>query len=388
MTAPKMRIAWLCGLPKDVQHQAFPDAGLGPTPDWSWIVGHLPPPPNIELHIVSPSRRVSRVLQAQCAGTHFHILPVQPGGVHSFYWNWIVKYQRFLQELRPDCVHGWGTEAGFGIAAIKSGCPYVVGIQGLLAEYWPFLPHRLTLRLAIWNERRTLRAARCVVAEGDYSQQAAAQYTPAKIRVISHPLRQAFVSAQPGARDSRTILFLGSPQKRKGFPDALQAFAQLPFKDWNLVCIGDLAAHDRPEVVNLLDRLGIADRVQFVGTCSAAEVVRWLERSPILLLPSYIDTGPTALKEALAMGVWPVCYGNSGPKELVTRYQFGNLATTGDIADLALNLRQAITEKPWRDAERVERCAAAIRHDLDRDRIWQQLTRLYEERLHQAEHSD
>jgi len=383
-----LRVAWLCGIPKEIQQEVFGHLNLGPTPDWSWIVGHLPTPANVELHVISPSRRVKRVEHAECRGAHFHVIPVTPGGTHTFYWNWVLKYRPVLRAIQPDCVHGWGTEAGYGNVALQSGYPAIVGIQGLLTAYWPFLSHSFTLGLARLNERRTLRAAPCVVAEGTYSQQAGAPYTDAAIRVVPHPLRPAFVAAQPGRRDSQTIVFLGSPERRKGFTDALQAFARLNHRDWRLVCIGNLAPEKRAETQVELERLGIADRVELAGACSTAEVVGWLQRSPVLLLPSYMDTGPTALKEALAMGVWPVCYDNTGPQELISRYQFGSRAATGNIAELAAALQRAIDEKPWHDTARVQQCIATIRHDLERERIWQQLVQLYEERLRHAKHPD
>jgi glycosyltransferase involved in cell wall biosynthesis len=258
-----------------------------------------------------------------------------------------------------------------------------VGIQGLLSQCLPYSDkdkRRVGFWLGVLNERRTLREAGLIVAESEYSKRATSLYSKACITVVPQPLRDVFVSTRPGHRDQKTVVFVGAHIKRKGFIDALRAFSMLGQDDWTLICIGSMSPANRKLALELVNNLGISRQVQLLGPRPAEDIVRYLKHSPVFLLPSYIDTGPNALKEALAMGVWPVCYDNSGPKEFVSKYRFGSLSKTGDINALAASLRDALTTQPWRDSTRALECADAIRRDLDRERIWEQLTKLYRER--------
>ena len=113
----------------------------------------------------------------------------------------------------------------------------------------------------------------------------------------------------------------------------------------------------------------------------------WQEWSPVIgifLLPSKMDTGPTALKEALAMGLWPVCYDNSGPKEYITRFDYGSTGTTGDVVDIAEKLKASMEQKPWQRGERLSHVVSNVRHDLCASTIWEQLLTHYRDVIAQA----
>ena len=97
----------------------------------------------------------------------------------------------------------------------------------------------------------------------------------------------------------------------------------------------------------------------------------------MLLLPTKIDTGPTALKEALALGLWPVAYDNTGPGEYVRQFQFGTLARDLDATDFAEKLRAVVDERPWRDPARRKALREATQAAFSPQRIWGELRQLY-----------
>ena len=47
----KLKVLWICGLPRQVQNDVLGGKDHGAHADWSWVMGHLPPPDNVELHI-------------------------------------------------------------------------------------------------------------------------------------------------------------------------------------------------------------------------------------------------------------------------------------------------------------------------------------------------
>jgi glycosyltransferase involved in cell wall biosynthesis len=182
-----------------------------------------------------------------------------------------------------------------------------------------------------------------------------------------------------GEKNKKQIVFLGALTDRKGIKDAVRAFAGAASNDWNLICIGRGGAEYEQEINSLVRGLGVDGRVQMYGALTSEEIIKLFQESPGFLLPTYKDTGPTALKEALAMGLWPVCYDNSGPKELIGHYQYGSLSPTGDISALTESLRKVLQDQPWMEPRRMEQCVQQVRHDLSRETVWKQLLECYTE---------
>ncbi len=376
-----LRLLWLCGVPKSLEQKAS-GAGrdLGATSDWSWIVAHFPPPDGVELHVACPSKYITESIEIEHRHAHFHVFPCMRGAAYSLYRSWLPGFRRLYEEIRPDWVHGWGTEAGFGSAALSlTSDRSIVEIQGILSDYYPHLPKSLPLWFSVLNERITLGKATRLLAESEYSAREIKKYASGKVGVISQPLRDDFLQTGPGQINKNQIVFLGELADRKGVKDAVRAFASGAPNDWNLSCVGCGAAKYEQEIKQLAQELKVENRVRMCGVLSSGEIVSLFQESPVFLLPSYMDTGPTALKEALAMGLWPVCYDNSGPRELIGSYHWGSLSETGNIPSLAENLRKTLTDRPWEQSARRRGCVEGIRHDLSRQTIWKQLLDCYTE---------
>lgn len=382
MDVMKKKIVWFCGIPEKVRVEAFADQGLLHGNTWSWIVGHLPPPPNIDLHIVCADRRLKADVTRTWGGATFHLLKVPRGGPFLMYESWVPAFVRKSRELNPDVVHGWGTECAFGLAALRAAPKkHLIGIQGILVVFWPYMPKSVQTTLCTFNELRVLRKVKRCVAESEYSKTTVSQFTGAKISVIPHPLREEFRNATLGPRNEKIIIYLGTLYRRKGIFDALKSFISLN-TDWKLVCIGTAPSSRQQKKI---DRyiMGLAasdrDRIVFAGTQTIGQIIEWFRRSPLFFLPSYADTGPTALKEALSMGLWPVCYDNTGPQELIGRYGVGTLVPTGDVKLLAEALNKVIAERVWENNTALASCVATIRQDLAPAAIWEKLTQVYDE---------
>jgi glycosyltransferase involved in cell wall biosynthesis len=112
---------------------------------------------------------------------------------------------------------------------------------------------------------------------------------------------------------------------------------------------------------------------------STEEIVSLMPDCSVFLLPTRIDTGPTALKEALAMGLWPVCYDNSGPAHYIRRFRYGNLATDLNRAALIEALKGTLAAQEWKRAENRAKMESLIRPLFDKVNIWRELIKLYAE---------
>jgi glycosyltransferase involved in cell wall biosynthesis len=382
-----MRVLWICSLPSAVQRVALKTEGLGAHAT-SWIVAHLPPPEGIDLHIACLWPGGTHRKAVTYGAATIHLVPCPRRGRALLFFQRDCSYFRPLfDELKPDVAHGWGTEDSFGLVARQLAPErHVIGIQGLITAYRARVRMETRTMLTALTERWTLRRAKWVVAESAYSLEAARPLCQrANLRVIEHPIRDEFLRGEQADGRAKKVLFLGMVSERKGISDALRAFSCVMKLGWTLHVIGSGTPAAESEMQSLARELGISECLRHDRNLSSEEIVKVMQSSSILLLPTRIDTGPTALKEALSLGLWPVCYDNTGPREYVRGFDFGSLARDLDCEDLARKVQDAVTAQPWLDAARRAELRAATATKFSRQSVWGNLESLYREILTNSE---
>ena len=89
---------------------------------------------NVEVHVVSCTRRPMKSPEKLAENIFFHSLHVSKiGWMRTGYQGCIRAVRRKLREIRPDIVHGQGTERDCAISAVFSGYPNVITIHGNMA---------------------------------------------------------------------------------------------------------------------------------------------------------------------------------------------------------------------------------------------------------------
>jgi glycosyltransferase involved in cell wall biosynthesis len=143
-----------------------------------------------------------------------------------------------------------------------------------------------------------------------------------------------------GAEDGspRVATFVGRLIPWKGLHLAISALAKLD-QDWRLEVIGD--GPDRKRCHRLARRLGIADRVEFVGQIPRNHVLERLSASDVALMPSMHDAAGWAVAEAGLAGTPAVSLALGGPA-IIGRTAGGRTVPAGPR--LPERLAQAVTE--------------------------------------------
>ncbi|HEV2045248.1 MAG TPA: glycosyltransferase [Chthoniobacterales bacterium] len=363
------------------QEEIFAGEDHGAESALSWIVAHMPPPEEVDLHLAClwPGGNKQKTVEYQ--GATIHLLPCPRRGRAMLLFQRDTTYFRSLfGELKPDLVHGWGTEDSYGLVARRLAPQrHVIGIQGLIRTYYKHLPKSYRRMFVRATERITLRKARNVVAESQYALDSAAPLCPWAVkRVIEHPLRPEFLAASPSDGTAKTVLFVGAIDERKGVVDAIAAFSKVAPENWNLHVVGKGSSTNENRMQKLVKDTRTSGRFHHSPDLDAADLVKAMQESSVFLLPTRVDTGPTALKEALTMGLWPVCYDNSGPGEYIRKYRFGSLARNGDFDSLCRELRTALSDTPWKNAGHRKSLEDPTRHDFSREQAWKKLAQFYE----------
>src|ERR1017187_662998 len=87
--------------------------------------------PGFEIHVISCTQQLMHAPAKLSEKTWFHLLHVPKiGWLRTGYQGCVRAIRRKVRELKPDIVHGQGTERDCAISAVFSGFPNVVTIHG------------------------------------------------------------------------------------------------------------------------------------------------------------------------------------------------------------------------------------------------------------------
>lgn len=169
---------------------------------------------------------------------------------------------------------------------------------------------------------------------------------PYRVKIISNGINLSPIKA---TERQPIILFVGSIVESKGVKDLFEAFLRISKINTlvELVYIGE-----GNEIENLrlaTQKNNITNRVRFLGALPHSEVIEWMEKSRILVLPSYQEGQGVVLLEAMSVGT--PCVGSKigGIPEIINNKN-GWLFTAGDINELSEALLEGFNdENVWKE---------------------------------------
>ncbi len=183
--------------------------------------------------------------------------------------------------------------------------------------------------------RATLRRCRRVIAVSAALAEAtvALGLPPERMEVLPDGIDVDRFTPGPAAREP-LLLFVGSLIERKGAQHLLDALPDIAarFPEVRLAIVGD--GPQRSALEQQARALGLADRVEFVGFQSQAQIAVWMRRARLFVLPSLEEALGIVLLEALASGTPCVASRVGGIPEVVTP-EVGRVVPPADPASLS-----------------------------------------------------
>lgn len=134
------------------------------------------------------------------------------------------------------------------------------------------------------------------------------------------------------------LLFVGGILYWKGVELALQAIAKLP-EEVTFHLLGDGA--DLGTLKEEVVRLGLEDRVKFLGRKPRGEVLALYREYDVFFYPSLHDSGAFTVIEAMASGLPVICLERGGPSLSVTE-ACGKKVVPGSRQETVTGLSQAV----------------------------------------------
>jgi glycosyltransferase involved in cell wall biosynthesis len=167
----------------------------------------------------------------------------------------------------------------------------------------------------------------------------------------------------------------------KGFHLGIAAFARAAIPNSEYWMIGD--GPERGRLAALAERLGVGDKVKFLGAVPRDEALRRLAQSNVLVHPSLHESGGGVCLEAMAARRPVICLDLGGPGVLVTS-DAGILVEAVDPDATERQLAETMATLS-RDPERCRRMGEAGRRHVIAHYLWRtkadHYTALYEQIL-------
>ena len=102
---------------------------FGPAP--TALLEGMAQEPGLDVHILSCARKTLQAPEKLAENISFHLLHVEQWGwLRSAYSGCVLAIRRKLQDIKPDVVHGQGTERYCALAAAFSAFPNIITIHG------------------------------------------------------------------------------------------------------------------------------------------------------------------------------------------------------------------------------------------------------------------
>lgn len=262
--------------------------------------------------------------------------PIPKTTYFIYLWSMFRAFRKLVEEgFRADVIHAHVYSAG--VPAVLIGKRY--GLPVVVTEHSSAFPRRLIRGFEKLKAKFAFEWADivCPVSE-DLKRHIEAYGIQARFSVVPNVVDTSLFT--PGDRtptgegNRKRLLLVALLTPIKGVPYLLEALARLTEKrdDFVLDIVGD--GPKRSDYEELARKLGLQDIVRFRGLKTKQEVVEFMRRCDIFVLPSLFETFGVVLVEALACGKPVIATDIGGPKEIITE-EVGKLVPSGDSESLA-----------------------------------------------------
>ncbi|MCX6908204.1 MAG: glycosyltransferase family 4 protein [Verrucomicrobia bacterium] len=336
-----------------------PDVRRHPAP-WVANLAHaLARLGTVEVHVVTQTDEIERDMEAESQGVRLHFLccPRRLRAATLFVFD-RRRLHRALRRIQPDLVHSHGTEDAYTIAALTSGYPAVMTMQGLLFKIAEQVKAPLFSRPRLMQvmEQWCLRRVRHIIAKSEHVAEQLAPLAPqAEIHRIPNPMNPVFFQNTSNAvvGDPERLLFGGIIAPVKGLQYLVAAFGRLrqqrPGLKLSVVGVPGRGSEGYFEsVLGQIRSLRLEEAVEFHGFLRPEEMARRMTQAGIVIVPSLHEMFCNMVAEAMAVGRPVVASRIGSLPELVDDGQTGLLVPPADPESLAAAIGRLLADEPLR----------------------------------------
>ncbi len=268
---------------EDSRNYSAPDPYFGAAPEA--LLQGFAALPELEVHVISCTQKPMKSPEKFGDNIWFHSLYVpKTGWLRTSYQGCIRAVKRKLKVLRPDIVHGQGTERECAISAVFSRFPNVVTIHGNMAELARLFkaPMASFGWLAAQLENATLKRAGGVLCNSEYTE-SLVQPRATKTWRVPNAIRQPFFETPPTSSPSGkcTVINVGVISERKRQVELLEIGRRL--HEQGLKLEFQFVGHANPEAAYAAKFLAQIQQAEaqgyarYLGLKSTAELIALID---------------------------------------------------------------------------------------------------------------
>lgn len=285
---------------------------------------------------------------AESLGWPVHTLDLGNFGATTRFREQKRKFAAIVNKIRPDIIHAQGADIS-GYLAIQAGHPAIVTIHGILTECGRLHSNILRRWRELFQARITeafvVERAANVVAISPYVSRYYGARISGRLYDIPNAIAPSFFAVTRRPEPGR-FLFAGRISRGKGLLDLIKAVSTERQSVQRLVLAGaSLDRRFQDELASEIERADVASHVHFAGLLDETTLLEEFSRATALVLPSYQETAPMVIQQAMAAGLPVVATRVGGVPDLIESERTGLLHEPGDIDALAASLRR-IAEDP------------------------------------------
>ncbi|HPN54441.1 MAG TPA: glycosyltransferase family 4 protein [Candidatus Moranbacteria bacterium] len=338
----------------------FPPLGGGAGNASFYMLREYTKNPDIQVDFVTSSIDEKQHLEKMGSNIAIHRLPIgkNPDNIHYQSQKELLKYtweaykfsKKLAKENKYDLTHSFFSVPCGVISLLlkrKFGIPYIISLRGSdvpgYSERFTALYKVITpIIKKIWKE------AYFVIANSQGLAELALKSKPEKeIGIIPNGIdtKEFFPAPEKNEADKFTIICVSRVTPRKGIRFLIQAFNILSkrYDYLRLIIVGD--GNERASLEDLVQTLGLKEKVLFTGPVLHEKVLEYYQKANIFALPSMNEGMSNTMLEALACGLPLIATNTGGTKELIEEGQNGFIVKMKEANDLAEKIEKFLLDK-------------------------------------------
>lgn len=262
------------------------------------------------------------------------------------------------------------------LAAKRANVPVVTTLHGLaklcLELPWikRFFYHALDVMTAKMSERFIVLSEHDRRLLPSTISQSKIHAIPLALKPIEKPLMRA-------GKDEKTFVFGGAGRldKQKGFDILINAAKEIldEYKEVRFVIAG--SGPREIELKKLAERLGIADRIEFLGFVE--DMDKFYSSLDVLVLPSLVERMPLVVLEAQARGLFVIATDVGAIREMIKDGETGFIVRAGDKKALADAMKKVLENRTFVESAR----AKVIHLESEFEKMLEETISVYREAL-------
>lgn len=258
------------------------------------------------------------------------------------------KFHSIHKSEKPDIIHIQGVVPGVLLFKKEYEHNFVVTQHAILSEerLWQVSAKRkLLFRLKELVENYYFKKIKNIIFISEYNKNIYFSNFSKAINseLIPNPVNTIFFEGNKSFDFQRQneMYFVGEIKKRKGLHVLLKAIAILKQNGHSskLHVIGGFKElqYER-EIKTMISTLDIEEEIIFCGWKNQQEILEYIPKIPVFVLPSFQETLPLSIAEALCHGKIVVATNKCGIPEMIEDEKSGYLFQPGDSEGLAKKL--------------------------------------------------